>query len=209
VVFSNLGIETYPDQLEPENQDVLIWRFMNMPKFRDLMNTAELYFCRADLFSNDEREGLSPEKYLPILGLNPFDIHERQELIHRIGSDAQFREGFYASCGHLFREETCKMWKDYGDQGVAICSQYRLLKSALNAMSDRAYIGLVRYGSEQPERRTLESVPISPPSESTMRMSKRSGHFCGSWTRSRASTDTSTLIIECIRSRLRLHHRMF
>jgi hypothetical protein len=30
----------------------------------------------------------------------------------------------------------------------AVCSQYRLLKSALNAMSDRAYIGLVRYGSE-------------------------------------------------------------
>ncbi len=143
-----MGVETYPDQLEPENPDVVIWRFMNMPKFRDLMTTAELYFCRADLFPNDEREGLPPEEYLPILGLNPFDINERQQLIHHIGSDAQFREGFYVSCWHLFREETCKMWKDYGDKGVAICSRYRLLKSALNAMGDRAYIGLVRYGSE-------------------------------------------------------------
>jgi len=57
-----LGIETYPDQLEPENQDVVIWRFLNMRKFRDLMTTAELYFCRADLFP-DEREGLPPEDW--------------------------------------------------------------------------------------------------------------------------------------------------
>ncbi len=31
---------------------------------------------------------------------------------------------------------------------MAITSQYRLLKSALNAMNDRAYIGLVRYGAQ-------------------------------------------------------------
>jgi hypothetical protein len=142
-----LAVEPYPDQLEPVNQDVAIWRFMNMEKFRDLMATAELYFCRADLFPNDAREGLPPEEYLATLGLNPFDINERQQLLHQIGSDAQFREGFYISCWHLFREETSKMWKEYGDGGVAICSRYQLLKCALAVMSDRGYIGLVRYGS--------------------------------------------------------------
>jgi hypothetical protein len=50
MVSSILGIETYPDQLDPANQDVVIWRFMDMRKFRDLMTTGELYFCRADLF---------------------------------------------------------------------------------------------------------------------------------------------------------------
>src|SRR5438552_16203787 len=34
------------------------------------------------------------------------------------------------------------------EDGVAICSRYRLLKSALDAMADRAYLGLVRYGSK-------------------------------------------------------------
>lgn len=37
------------------------------------------------------------------------------------------------------------MWKEYG-QGVAIVSGYGLLKSQLNAIGDRAYIGMVRYG---------------------------------------------------------------
>lgn len=143
-----MGLESYPDQLEPQNQDVAIWRFMNIRKFRDLMTTAELYFCRADLFANDEREGLPPEEYLATLGLDPFDVNERRQLLHTIGSDAQFREGLYINCWHLFREETCKMWKVYGDEGVAICSRYELLKSALSSMTDRAYIGLVRYGAK-------------------------------------------------------------
>jgi hypothetical protein len=65
---------------------------------------------------------------------------------NHLGCHAQFREAFYVNCWHLFREETLKMWKGYGEGGVALCSQYCLLKSALNAMDDRAFLGLVRYG---------------------------------------------------------------
>jgi hypothetical protein len=147
MIFSGLAIETYPDQLEPENQDAVIWRFLTLSKFRDLIETSELYFCRADLLG-DEREGLPPEEYLATFGLHPFDVNDRRELINHIGSDAQFREGFYVSCWYMFQEETCQMWKEYGTEGVAITSQYKLLKSALNAMSDRAYIGQVRYAPQ-------------------------------------------------------------
>ena len=146
-MIEQMTVETYPDQLEPENQDAVIWRFMKMEKFRDLMSAEELYFCRADRFPNDESEGLPPEEYMPILGLNPLDLRDRQKLDDSIGCAAQFREAFYISCWHLFREETCKMWKEYGEDGVAICSRYRLLKSTLDAMGDRAFLGLVRYGS--------------------------------------------------------------
>ena len=142
-----MGVETYPEQLEPENQDAVIWRFLDLPKLRDLIETSEIYFCRADLFA-DEREGLPPEDYLATFGLHPFDVNDRRELINHIGSVAQFREGFYVNCWYLFRGETCQMWKEHGTEGVAITSQYKRLKSALNAMSDRAYIGQVRYGAQ-------------------------------------------------------------
>ena len=128
-----MPLETYPDELEPEDHDVVIWRFMKLAKFRDLMTTGEIYFCRADLFPNDAREGLPPEDYLHVLGLHPFDVLDRQQLCHHLGSDAQFREGFYVSCWHLLREETCNMWKEHGEDGVAICSRYRLLKNALDS----------------------------------------------------------------------------
>ena len=115
MLFSRMGIESYPDQLEPANQDAAIWRFINMPKFRDLMGTAELYFCRADLFP-DEREGLPPEEYLATFGLHPLDVNDRRELLNHLGSDAQFREGFYVNCWYQFREETLQMWKEYGTE---------------------------------------------------------------------------------------------
>jgi hypothetical protein len=141
-----MPIETYVDQLEPENQDAVIWRFMDTRKFHDLMLSGELYFCRADLFS-DESEGLAPQEYVPILGLNPFDLNDRRKIVDSIGCLAQFREAFYISCWHLFRDETSKMWEDYGKDGVAIVSRYSALKAALNAMQDRAFLGAMRYGS--------------------------------------------------------------
>ena len=122
------------------------WRFMNMKKFADFMDTGELFFCRADLF-HDESEGLPPENYLPSPNFHPLDVLDRRKIEDSIGCVAQFREAFYINCWHLFREETWTMWEEYGEGGVAICSRYRLLKAALNAMDDRAFIGLVRYGS--------------------------------------------------------------
>ncbi|HLW80710.1 MAG TPA: hypothetical protein VKS20_01585 [Candidatus Acidoferrales bacterium] len=141
-----MPVETYPDQLEPSDHNAVIWRFMDISKFTDLMGTGELYFCRADLFQ-DKSEGLPPENYLPSPDLHPLDIADRRKIDDSIGCVAQFREAFYVNCWHLFREETWEMWEHYGKDGVAICSNYRVLKASLDAMHDRAFIGLVRYGS--------------------------------------------------------------
>lgn len=145
-----MPLESYTGQLEPQSQDAVIWRFLNMKKFRDFMETQELYFCRADLFK-DESEGLPPENYKPFPNLNPLELNDRRQIDNSIGSVAQDREAFYINCWHLFREETCKMWKQYGEDGVAICSRYRLLKAELDGLKDRAFIGLVRYGSAHME----------------------------------------------------------
>src|SRR6184192_3189683 len=140
-----MPLEAYVGQLEPEKQDAVIWRYVNMKKFRDFMKTQELYFCRADLFA-DKNEGLPPENYKPFPHLNPLDLRDRRQIDDSLGNVAQFREAFYVNCWHLFTDETSKMWKQYGEDGLAICSRYRLLKTELNALKDRAFIGLVRYG---------------------------------------------------------------
>jgi hypothetical protein len=126
-----LPIESYVGQLEPETEKAAIWRFLDMDKCRHLMATSELYFCRADLLS-DERAGLPLEEYLATFGLHPLDLNDRRELLNHIGSNAQFREGFYVSCWHLFRAENREMWKKYGDEGVAITSRYQLLNRSIH-----------------------------------------------------------------------------
>jgi hypothetical protein len=78
----------YSNRLEPAN-DAAIWRFMDLRKFRDLMASEELYFRRADLFT-DKSEGLPPEDYATrVLGLNPYDVGDRTELKHHLGSLAR------------------------------------------------------------------------------------------------------------------------
>lgn len=62
------------------SEGAVIWRFMDLRKFSDLMASEELYFRRADLFS-DKSEGLPPEEYARrVLGLDPYDIHDRVKL---------------------------------------------------------------------------------------------------------------------------------
>jgi hypothetical protein len=140
-----MAVELFTDGIEPEPATG-IWRFLHLWKFKDLVANARLYFRRADLLP-DESEGLPPEEYRHILGLDPLDILQRRDLDHTIGSLAQFREAFFINCWHLFREETCEMWKSYGAAGVAICSRYELLNAALDGCDGRPHLGLVRYGS--------------------------------------------------------------
>jgi hypothetical protein len=143
-----MPIQSYFDQKEPP-EDVEIWRFMSLRKFQDLMATEELYFCRADLFPQDKNEGIPPEEYLRlVMGLDQYVLEDEKELNHQMGSLAQFREMYYVNCWHLFRRETPEMWEEFGKNGVAICSRYELLKSALNGMLDRTYLGLVQYGDQ-------------------------------------------------------------
>lgn len=136
-----MPVELFTDGIEPDDPDAAICRFMSIEKLKDLMETGELYFRRADLF-DDEAEGLPPDEYIPMLGLDPADT---LGVNHEIGSIAQFREAFFINCWYLLVEETLAMWNRYGP--VSVCSRYSLLKAALASCAGRPHLGLVRYGS--------------------------------------------------------------
>lgn len=136
----------YTNRLEPA-EDAVIWRYMDLRKFRDLMASEELYFRRADLFT-DRSEGLPAEEYATrVLRLDPYDIRDRVSLNNHLGSLAQHRESYYISCWYLYGQETLDMWEQYGHDGVAVCSRYQLLNAALDGLLDEAHLGLVQYGT--------------------------------------------------------------
>jgi hypothetical protein len=143
-----MPVEMFPDGLEPSDPDAVIWRFMDLWKFERLLNDGALYFRRADLFL-DQYEGLLPESR-PL-----FDLREIQDWNHDNASNAQFREAFFVNCWQLFTIETARMWEDYAKEGVAVTSRYNLLKVALRACPDRAFLGLVRYDSYENAGRNI------------------------------------------------------
>src|SRR5579872_1353159 len=112
-----MPVVPYVNCLEPA-EDAVIWRYMDLRKFRDLMASEELYFRRADLFA-DSTEGLPAEQYaLRVLRLDPYDIHDRVSLNNHLGSLAQHRESYYINCWYLYGEQTLDMWEQYGHDGV-------------------------------------------------------------------------------------------
>jgi hypothetical protein len=123
---------------------------MDLRKFRDMMANEELYFRRADLFP-DKSEGLPPEDYaLRVLGLDPFNIDDRQKLNAHLGHLAQHRESYFVSCWYLYAQglETLDMWERYGHDGVAIITRCDLLYDALNSLLDAAHLGQIQYGTD-------------------------------------------------------------
>ena len=81
----------YYSQKEAPSEAV-IWRFLDLRKFRDLMANQELYFRRADLF-DDQSEGLPPDQYVRrVLGLDLNDVKDQVALNNHLGSLAQSRE---------------------------------------------------------------------------------------------------------------------
>lgn len=141
-----MSVEQFTGGLEPQNPETVIWRFMELWKFQDLITSRELHFSRADLLG-DDNEGLPPESLVPDLNLHPLDIHDALTIDHHVGVLAQRRESFYVNCWYLSNETTASMWQEYGKEGVAIASRYSLLKTALESGKDRGFLGLVRYGA--------------------------------------------------------------
>ena len=142
-----MPLQPYFDNLEPDAPDLEIWRFQPLEFFEDLMANDELHFCRADLFSQDENEGIPPEDYVRrVMGLQRYVLKDETELSHQMGTLAQDREAFYVNCWHLHRHETVEMWEGFAKDGVAIRSRYDLLKSIMADMLDMAHLGVMRYG---------------------------------------------------------------
>jgi hypothetical protein len=140
-----MPLEPYPQEdLQPGSDDAAIWRFMPLKRFVELMRSRTLYFCRADRFK-DEHEGMPTEEYARQVIAHMGPGHDLDDTI---GNLVQQKESYFISCWYLFDHETARMWGEYGKDGVAICSRYGLLKAALDAMPDRAMLGLVRYGTD-------------------------------------------------------------
>lgn len=153
-----MPVYSYFDNLEPDNPNAEIWRFIPFKFFEDLMATEELHFTRADRFCQDEQEGIPPENYIRhVMGLRRYDPEGETTLNHHLGSLAQDREWFYVICWQLFRSETFEMWKKFGEFGVALCSTYAKLKACLDGMLDKTHLGVMRYG----ERRLYETGRVN------------------------------------------------
>ena len=147
------ALSALPDTTPPHS---ILWRFLDRNKFDNLLQTRELYFCRADRFKDDE-EGIPPNSVLLRPGEHPLDIDVWCALKHQHGCYAQVREQFYISCWHLFQGEHLKLWDRYRGT-VAIATTVKRLERELQSSSEDISMFSVRYDDESVESPNLYQV---------------------------------------------------
>lgn len=139
---------------EEEKMSELIWRYMDLSKFIDLLSKRELFFTRADNFQ-DPFEGattqtdfLSRKQLLQNLtpGQKPGRIYYEGEWVtieSLDGNDQErffkkIREIFFINCWHLNTTESEAMWKLYlkSGEGIAIQTTIDSIKENIGSPFD-------------------------------------------------------------------------
>jgi hypothetical protein len=131
---------------QPENLNAYVWRFLDLPKFLQLLYSNSLSFARGDQF-DDPYEGMPSDEYIESVrmgGSNIGSVHRQVRMMH------YYRTCTYINCWHMSEHESAAMWKLYGglDAGIAIRSTYSRLQHAFNDVAEDVHLGLVQYGGE-------------------------------------------------------------
>jgi hypothetical protein len=140
--------ESFP---QPDDENVLVWRYLDFTKFVALFENRSLHFTRIDRFS-DLLEGSWPAA----------SIVEREQLAARVSpmhrdlaesyvtgipaASKRLRTQAAANCWHMNEHESAAMWRLYlsSKDGIAIRSTYARLKAGFTA-AEPVYLGKVNY----------------------------------------------------------------
>jgi len=122
---------------EPTDPGILIWRYMDFPKFVALLDAHCLFFARADLLGDPFEGSLSGPSIRARLRffdeeIAPRGTMSRDEWLKTFSHEAM-RRWTYINCWHMNEHQSAAMWNVYGrtGAGIAVQSTFARLRSCL------------------------------------------------------------------------------
>jgi hypothetical protein len=142
--------QRHPAFPQPENPNVLLWRYLDFEKF-DWMLTFGRLFMPDAVHLGDPLEGTRPAGDLEwwqreIANADSQEqrriLEHNRELLSRFAND--FRPHYYVCCWHMNEFENERMWRCYtkSPRAVAVRTKYSTLRKLLPTYIE---MGLVRY----------------------------------------------------------------
>ncbi|MGX9992133.1 hypothetical protein ACS4RR_023720 [Rhizobium sp. Z1P35] len=142
----------HPTFVAPQDENLKIWRYMDLAKFISLLENKTLFFTRADKFE-DPFEGSWPvtnviaRNMIVPPELPPEGIAGWKTLVSQQSDlTRKFRTWCAVNCWHMNEYRSAAMWKLYvqaGD-GIAVQSTYARLRDSISS-EEEVYIGKVNY----------------------------------------------------------------
>ena len=147
----------------PKN-DAILWRYMSLEKFANILAIQSLFFTRADKFE-DTFEGHVPRRIVSIYR-SAFSFYEKEhfgELSQSpfLKSVRELRKYVMCSCWHQGEHESMAMWDKYRTQnsGIVIKTSLENLKDSLPDKPD-VFIGEIQYIEDHNQIDVLENVSV-------------------------------------------------
>ena len=142
---------SHPVFVEPHDEEIKVWRYLDFTKLVSLIDTRRLFFARADKL-NDPFEGSLPKSTVESRNLMPSGMPEEfwkyymEVMKKRPNINQQWPRYVAINCWHANEYESAAMWRIYlkSDEGIAIQTTYKRFKESIVDNED-VYIGSVRY----------------------------------------------------------------
>ena len=101
-------------EIKTPEDNIIIWRYMNIEKFLSILENSELFFSRLDVLE-DKYEGHLPKKNKDII----VNLSNEKSVIDYYLS---LKKHCHVNCWHMNDEESAGMWSSYapGNSGIAI-----------------------------------------------------------------------------------------
>jgi hypothetical protein len=152
----------YPTVFEqPVDENISVWRYMDLSKFIWMIQRKALFYCRSDSLS-DPFEGHytkviadQEEEYIKTLkantefkalaaAVNAEEMARQAYRTRTLELPNQLKQKYFISCWHMNEEESPAMWKLYTSQNESICirSKYKTLKALV---PEESLLGVVKY----------------------------------------------------------------
>ena len=152
------------DGITSPEDDAVLWRYMSLEKFANILATQSLFFTRADNF-DDKFEGHIPRQIMSIYK-SVTGIYEKKNLPEvPEGSTLEFAYGLrkhvMCNCWYQAEQESMAMWDKYHmrNSGIAIKTTTENLKNSLPDRFD-VFIGAIQYLEDHNKIGVLENVSI-------------------------------------------------
>lgn len=124
-------------------QNQIVRRYLDLPKFLDLLRSQSLYLCRADRFSDRFEGALTPAVRAA--------VNEAQRDGHiPYGADEFYqraRQGNFVNCWNLGAKDNMALWQLYGGaaNSIVVTSTVEKLISSAARWNDDVVFHKVRY----------------------------------------------------------------
>jgi len=141
----------------PLDVGATVWRYLDFDKFKSLLETKALFFCRADKFS-DPFEGSIPrlesESRLTTSKYHAEQFqyeYDEEQVLKNIGgiqlTHQKFKRGIIVNCWHIKESESDAMWRLYlkSNEGVAIQSTKERIENTITNTTEEISLSKVRY----------------------------------------------------------------